>query len=190
MAPGIFSTVESSARQTSQDSTAGRTSDYPAVVPDVLTNPLLGRGYGTLDSIRVDTYRIFDNEYLGQLYQVGGLGLLAFLALIVTPLFVVRTVLRSDNPGAGRRPLRGRAGCLAFGVATALYDILSFPQAPHLFLFMAAMCTCRGLGGDSRPRRQEPAPVAGRLQASGAASVRAAPRLGQSSRPWRADNRR
>ena len=43
----------------------GRTSDYPAVVPDLLTRPILGRGYGTLDSERVDTYRIFDNEYLG-----------------------------------------------------------------------------------------------------------------------------
>ena len=124
------------------DSTVGRTSDYGAVVPDVLTNPLLGRGYGTLDPSRVDTYRIFDNEYLGQLYQVGGLGLIAFLIFLVTPLFVVRPVLRSDNPMRGPPALAAAASCLAFGVASALYDILSFPQAPYLFLFMAAVCTC------------------------------------------------
>lgn len=142
VAPGVFSTIQDFGGADSKASTEGRTSDYPAVVPDLLTHPLLGRGYGTLDSIRLDTYRIFDNEYLGEVYQVGGLGLLAFIALIVTPLFIVRSVLRSDNPLRGPPALAASAGCLAFGVATALYDILSFPQAPYLFLFMAAMCTC------------------------------------------------
>ena len=55
---------------------------------------------------------------------------------------MVRPVLRSDNPVRGPPALAAGAGCLAFGVAAALYDILSFPQAPYLFLFMAAMCTC------------------------------------------------
>jgi hypothetical protein len=140
--PGIFSTVRELGQTSEQDSTAGRTSDYPAVVPDVLTRPILGRGFGTLDSERVDTYRIFDNEYLGQLFQVGALGLLAFIALIVTPLFVARSVLRSDDPVRGPPALAAGAACLAFGVACSLYDILTFPQAPYLFLFMAAMCTC------------------------------------------------
>jgi hypothetical protein len=142
IAPGVFSSVQEFGRADSRTSTAGRTSDYPAIVPDLLSNPLLGRGYGTLDSQRSDTYRILDNEYLGQVYQVGVLGLIAFLALIVTPLFVVRSVLRSDNPLRGPPALAAGAGCLAFGVASALYDILSFPQAPYLFLFMAAMCVC------------------------------------------------
>ncbi len=142
LTPGIFSTVRELGQTSNQTSTAGRTADYPAVVPDLLTTPILGRGFGTLDSERVDTYRIFDNEYLGQLFQVGALGLLAFLALIVTPLFVARSVLRSDDPVRGPPALAAGAGCLAFGVACALYDILTFPQAPYLFLFMAAMCIC------------------------------------------------
>ena len=142
LTPGIFSTVRELGQTKEQDSTAGRTSDYPAVMPDVLTRPILGRGFGTLDSERVDTYRIFDNEYLGQLFQVGALGLLAFIALIVTPLFVARSVLRSDDPVRGPPALAAGAACLAFGVACSLYDILTFPQAPYLFLFMAAMCTC------------------------------------------------
>ncbi|HEY7455841.1 MAG TPA: ABC transporter permease subunit, partial [Solirubrobacterales bacterium] len=70
------------------------------------------------------------------------LGLIAFLAMIVMPLFVVRSVLRSDHPLRGPPALAAGAGCLAFGVASALYDILTFPQAPYLFLFMAAMCVC------------------------------------------------
>lgn len=142
LTPGIFSTVRELGHTSEQDSTQGRTSDYPAVIPDVLTRPLIGRGFGTLDSERVDTYRIFDNEYLGQLFQVGALGLLAFIALIVTPLFVARSVLRSDDPVRGPPALAAGAACLAFGVASSLYDILTFPQAPYLFLFMAAMCVC------------------------------------------------
>jgi hypothetical protein len=140
--PGIFSTVRELGQTGDQTSTAGRTSDYPAVVPDLLTNPILGRGAGTLDSERVDQYRIFDNEYLGQVFQVGALGLLAFLAVIVAPLFIARSLLRSDDPVRGPPALAAAAACVGFGVASALYDILTFPQAPYLFLFMAAMCTC------------------------------------------------
>jgi hypothetical protein len=142
LTPGIFSTVSELGQTENQTSTAGRTSDYPAVVPDLLTRPILGRGFGTLDSERVDTYRIFDNEYLGQLFQVGALGLLAFLAMVLTPLLVARSVLRSDDPVRGPPALAAAAACLAFGVACALYDILTFPQAPYLFLFVAAMCVC------------------------------------------------
>jgi hypothetical protein len=142
VAPGVFGTVQESGRPDSQASTDGRTSDYPAIVPDLLSNPLVGRGYGTLDSVRADTYRILDNEYLGVVYQVGVFGLIAFLALILTPLILVRSVLRSDNPFRGPPALAAGASCLAFGVATGLYDILTFPQAPYLLLFMAAVCTC------------------------------------------------
>jgi hypothetical protein len=140
--PGIFNTVRELGNANNQASTEGRKADYPAVVPDLLTRPILGRGYGTLDSERVDTYRIFDNEYLGQVFQVGALGLLAFLAMIIAPLFVARSLLRSDDPVRGPPALAAAAACLAFGVACSLYDILTFPQAPYLFLFMAAVCTC------------------------------------------------
>src|SRR5262249_24907683 len=113
--PGIFSTVRELGHTSEQDSTQGRTSDYPAVVPDILTRPETGRGFGTLASERVAPYRIFDNEYLGQLFQVGALGLLAFIALIVTPLFAARSMLRSDDPVRGPPALAAGAACLAFG---------------------------------------------------------------------------
>ncbi len=166
LAPGAFDSVQELGKAGSESSTVGRTADYPAIVPDLLSNPLVGRGYGTLDPTRVDTYRIFDNEYLGEVYQAGVLGLIAFLALIVTPLFVVRGVLRSDHPLRGPPALAAGASCLAFGVATALYDILSFPQAPYLFLFMAAICTCAAsvevpAGRLASPLPRRAAPVAG-----------------------------
>ncbi len=140
MAPGLFSSFSELGRPDSQDSVDGRTSDYPAVVPDLLTHPAFGSGFGTLDTQRQDTYRIFDNEYLGQVFQGGLLGLLAFIAFIVTPLFVVGRVLRSENPMRGPPALAAGAGCLAFGVASALYDIFSFSPAPYLFCILGAMC--------------------------------------------------
>jgi O-antigen ligase len=139
---GSFSSVTQLFNGGDQASTDGRTADYAAVVPDLLTHPMLGRGYGTLNSIQVDTYRIFDNEYLGQLYQVGVFGLIAFLILILTPVFIAWPAARSDSLLRGPPALAAAAGCVAFAVATSLYDILSFPQAPYLFLFLAAMCTC------------------------------------------------
>jgi hypothetical protein len=139
---GSFSSIQLLRSSGKQESTLGRTSDYPAVVPDLLSNPVLGRGYGTLNSARSETYRIFDNEYLGQVYQVGAIGLIAFLGLILTPLLLVRGLLRSNDPVRGPPALAAAAGCLAFGVAAALYDILSFSQAPYLFLILSALCTC------------------------------------------------
>jgi hypothetical protein len=140
MAPGLFSSFSELGRQDSRDSVEGRTSDYPAVVPDLLSHSALGQGFGTLDTQRQDTYRIFDNEYLGQVFQGGLIGLLAFIAFIVTPLFVVGRVLRSENPMRGPPALAAGAGCLAFGVASALYDIFSFSPAPYLFCILGAIC--------------------------------------------------
>jgi hypothetical protein len=123
-------------------STEGRTSDYEAVVPDLLSHPAIGRGYGTHNTLIHDTYRIFDNGYLDLAYEVGLVGFLAWLLLIFLPVFQARFAFRSDNPLRGPPALAAAAGCIAFAVATALYDILNFPQAPYLFVFLAAMCTC------------------------------------------------
>lgn len=139
---GTISAVSALTGGGDQSSTEGRTSDYAAVVPDIITHPAIGRGYGTLDTQRLDTYRIFDNQYLGLLYQVGVLGVLAWLLFLLVPVFQAWRTARSDNPLRGPPALAAVAGCLAFAVASALYDILTFPQAPYLFCFLAAMCTC------------------------------------------------
>jgi O-antigen ligase len=154
-------------------STEGRTADYEAVVPDLLSHPAIGRGYGTHNSIQHDTYRIFDNGYLDLVYEVGLLGLLAWLAMVLLPVFQARYAARSNNPLRGPPALAASAGLLAFGMAAALYDVLSFPQAPYLFVFLAAMCTCaaseervapaivvRRVAQTARRRRARPVPSA------------------------------
>jgi hypothetical protein len=120
------------------DYTDGRASDYGAIAPDVFNNVLIGRGYGTLDSHNWRWYRILDNNYLDELFELGFIGLLAYLAVIVAALGTAHGVIK----GGGRRAppaLAAAAGCAAFGVVSATFDAMGFSQAPYLFLFAAGL---------------------------------------------------
>ena len=120
-----------------QSSTQGRTDDYDAVLPDVLTNPVLGRGYGTYDSAE---YRILDNEYLGTVIETGLLGVVAYLGVIVAVMLVCHRVIRRPQPGLSpTTALAASAAAVAFAVATGLFDVLSFPHAPYMFFFVAGL---------------------------------------------------
>lgn len=118
-----------------QASLQARTADYPALVPDIRHRALIGRGWGTYDAVR---YRFVDNQYLRLLVEVGGIGTLVYLGLVLTAT------------GGGLRLALSRRGhswhALAFGgaiagflVAGALFDVLAFPHAPYLFFIMAAL---------------------------------------------------
>jgi hypothetical protein len=123
-------------------STIGRTSDYEAIAPDLATHPLLGRGYGTIDPTRSDTYRILDNQYLGWLIQVGSVGLSVYLALLAMAMALAHSVIRrSRHPDAQDIGLAAIAGFGAFVVANALFDLTSFIQVPYLFCFIAGLCS-------------------------------------------------
>jgi hypothetical protein len=137
--PGALGTVSNiTANARSSDSTAGRVNDYSAVTPDILSNLALGRGYGTLDPDNWRWYRILDNEYLDELFQTGFVGLFAYLAVILVALGTAHRVIKA---GGVRAPpvLAAAAGCAAYGVVSATFDALSFPQAPYTFLFAAGL---------------------------------------------------
>ena len=126
----------------SAKTTEWRTSDYGAVAPDFNTYPLVGRGYGTIDPTRDDTYRILDNEYLGTLVQVGFLGLAAYIALIMAALALAHRGIRHGLDEHRRSfALACSAAFASFGVANLLFDVLSFPQVPYLFFFLAGLCS-------------------------------------------------
>lgn len=137
LAPGAAGQVKSQLASigTSQ-STIGRTSDYEAIQPDLLAHRIIGRGYGTYDH---DQYRLLDNQYLGVLIETGLLGLASYLALILVVVLIAVGPIRARDPVRGPPALAAAAAAAAFGVATALFDVLSFPQAPYLFFFVAGM---------------------------------------------------
>jgi O-antigen ligase len=88
-----------------------------------------------------------DNEYLDELFQVGILGVLAYLAMVLAPLVTAHGVIKRAG---GRAPpiVAAAAGCAAYAVVSGTFDAMSFPQAPYSFFFMAgliaAAATSRG----------------------------------------------
>jgi O-antigen ligase len=127
LSPSQFGNVRSS-----QD----RTSDYDGVRPDVVSHLLFGRGYQSYDGHK---YRILDNEYLFLIIGVGLIGLVAYLAILAAALSAAHGTARSRDPVRARFVL-GAAGAVAvIGMATALFDVLSFPHVPYLLFFMAAI---------------------------------------------------
>jgi hypothetical protein len=120
----------------SANTTQGRTDDYTAIMPDVLSYPALGRGYGTYDP---DSFRILDNDYLGLLVEVGVVGVLAYVAMWLIAAGVAYRASRHAPPELQPAALAVVAGCVAFGVSTALYDVLSYPHATYLFFLLAGM---------------------------------------------------
>ena len=120
------------------DYTDGRAGDYAAVAPDILNNVVIGRGYGTLDVTNWRTYRILDNQYLDTLFEVGVVGLVAYLAIVFAALLTAHGVIKR---GGVRAPpaLAAAAGCAAFGLVSATYDAAGFPQAVYSFLFAAGL---------------------------------------------------
>lgn len=138
--------------------TIGRTSDYEAISPDVATHPLFGRGYGTINPERSDTYRILDNQYLGHLVQVGLIGLASYIALLLAGLALAHTLVRRARDGEHRLlGVAAASGFVSFGVVSALFDLFTFSQVPYLFFFLAGMCSVAASApASARAPRLEP----------------------------------
>lgn len=167
--PGALGTVLNLNRAATSNSTTHRILDYADVAPDVLAHPVLGRGFGTLNEEQPDQFRINDNEYIDEIWEVGLVGLLAFVWMILAPVVSARRAIRSRAPAIASLALAASAGCIAFLVVCVLFDALSFPQAPYMFFVVAALTTIASAGpegnvrGAREPARQlsrQPRPVA------------------------------
>jgi hypothetical protein len=144
--PGALGSVVNLNRDANSNSTAHRVGDFEDVAPDVVAHPVLGRGFGTLNPQQPDQFRINDNEYIDELWQVGVVGLLAFVWMILAPVVIARRAIRTRGPTIGSLALATSAGCIAFLVTCALFDSLSFPQAPYMFFVVAALTTIAAAG--------------------------------------------
>ncbi|MHB1568836.1 MAG: O-antigen ligase family protein [Solirubrobacteraceae bacterium] len=139
--PGAIGSVFS-ADNTTSNSTRHRLADFTTVLPDILAHPLIGRGIGTVQPDLVTQFRINDNEYIDQIWEVGVLGLVAFVMMILAPVLAARhTIRRGRDPTARAFALATAAACVGYLVATALFDAMSFPQAPYSFFIIAALAT-------------------------------------------------
>lgn len=153
--PGSLGTILNPSAALGSSSTTHRTSDFEDVTPDVLSHPLLGRGYGTIDIEKPSEFRINDDEYVDEIWQVGVIGLVAYLFMIAAPVFLARRSIRGRDPRIEPLALAASAGCVAYLVVNALFDAMSFPQAPYMFFFVAALTTIAAAGpaGNVQPVR-------------------------------------
>jgi hypothetical protein len=154
--PGALGTVLNLNRAANSNSTSHRVGDFTNVVPDVLAHPVIGRGFGTLNPDQPAQFRINDNEYIDELWEVGVVGLLAFLWMIVAPVVAARGAIRTRGPTVASLALATSGGCIAFLVVCVLFDALSFAQAPYMFFAVAALTTIVSAGpeGNVVPSRE------------------------------------
>ena len=84
------------------------------------------------------------------------LGLLAFIWMILAPVVIARAAIRTRGPTVASLALATSGGCVAFLVVCALFDALSFPQAPYMFFVVAALTTIAAAGpeGNVVPARE------------------------------------
>lgn len=126
--------------------------DYDAVRPDVWTHLILGRGW---DSYVPTGHRILDSEILHRLIEMGVLGVAAFLLMGLAVVLSARTTIAARDPARAPYALVGAAAAVSFLVVSALFDVLSFPHAPYIFLYLAGFVA---VIIEWRPERDEAKP--------------------------------
>jgi hypothetical protein len=138
LSPGAFGSIASQLHANRLGAVAtvsDRTSDYDAIRPDVWSHLAFGRGFAAYDH---NSYRILDNELLGRLVEVGVLGLLAYVGMILAVVGTALPSIRARGPDAGLG-LTVAAVAICMLSVSALFDVMSFPHCPYIFLWMSAL---------------------------------------------------
>jgi O-antigen ligase len=137
LVPGLLGTIRSLFENLLGDeSVKGRTADYARVGEFITEAPLFGRGFGTFIPTR---YFYLDNQYLGLLIDVGIVGTVAFVALLVVGVSVARGARRGADPETRSLGQALAAGILAAMVTAATFDLFAFSMVSSL-LFLQMGC--------------------------------------------------
>jgi hypothetical protein len=91
---------------------------------------------------------------LSRVVETGVVGLAAFVLMGVCVVLCARAAIRSRHPTWAPIALAGAGAAVAFLVVATLFDVMSFPHAPYIFLCMAAMLAVilkRGHGSGADP---------------------------------------
>ena len=130
-----------------------RASDYDAVRPDVWSHLAFGRGWGSYNHV---DYRILDSEILHRLIEMGVVGLIAYLMIPGAVLLSARATIAARDPRSAPAALVGAAAAVAFIAASTFYDVMSFPHATYIFLYVAGLAAV-AIGRPDEVPGQEPA---------------------------------
>lgn len=132
--PGMLGTLAKMFVGIEEDSSAqSRTGGFALAGEFIGRSPWFGRGFKTF----LPEYQTLDNQYLGLLIDVGIVGTLAMVAVLVTGIaLAVRTRRRTEDPRI--RSLAGALGAsvTAVAVSLAFFDALSFPMLTGLLFLL------------------------------------------------------
>jgi len=139
--PGVLGTVLGLFTGISKGdpSITSRVESYAIADAYINQTPFLGRGIGTF----LPRYRIFDNQYLLSLVEMGIVGVGALLLLVGVALWCAARAYQT----ASDERLRGTSAALAAASATgavslALFDGFSFPMMPGVWFLLLGLCGC------------------------------------------------
>jgi hypothetical protein len=146
---GVLAQLQGS-KLSSVGTTVHRTSGYDAIRPLVWSGPAFGQGYG---SYNANVLRILDSQVLMSAIETGVVGLLAYLTMMLTTLGTARRLFRKCKTESAWLALALGASAIVFLAASFLYDTMSFPHGPYIFLTFAAFVAV--LTGAPSPGRKQ-----------------------------------
>ncbi|MCW2759372.1 MAG: hypothetical protein JWO46_3118 [Nocardioidaceae bacterium] len=153
--PGLLGTMLGLFTNAGDDSSvASRTSSYGLALEFFARSPLFGRGFGTF----LPSYRIFDDQYLLSLVDVGLVGLVAIVGLFAAAGVVARRSRRLFVGGDEKLMAQGLFAGVSVGASGLLiYDGFSFPMGAGLLFLLIGLsgCAYRLARASAAAQRQE-----------------------------------
>jgi O-antigen ligase len=138
MVPGLISTFYAMfANIGTDDSVQYRTHDYTTVAGEFAKHPILGRGLGTWYAPK---HQVFDNQYLLSLVEVGVLGLVTFVGIL---LLAVYAALKARSLSV--TPLRRDLGLTLAAmlvvplIGCATFDLSAFHTVSSMTILTAGL---------------------------------------------------
>jgi O-antigen ligase len=138
--PGILGTVLGLFTNAGGDpSIESRTGSYAVAGEFIQRSAWFGRGFGTF----LPSYRIFDNQFLLSLVEVGVIGVLAMLTLFGAATYAGRrTRTGACDPTLSLVGQALAAAACVGGTGLAIYDGFSFPMGTGTLFLLLGMAGC------------------------------------------------
>ena len=137
LAPGAIGSVTeqfAGGRLNAVGTTQHRQDGYDAIRPLVWSHPALGAGFGSYNGV---LNRILDNQMLDNLIETGVIGEVAYILMPVVVLATAIPLIRARRNASSRDALGAAVGAVVFLTVSCLFDDMSFPHVPYIFLTAA-----------------------------------------------------
>jgi len=141
-------------QQFNQGDGAGRLADVGPSLEEWSRNPFFGAGFGTRlpsNSDTVKNARILDDEWLGQLLEIGAVGVIALWWLYIRTIRMLSRRSKGDPSSFGWLMSALAASVTAFAVGMFTYDAFSFAQVTFMsWVILGLAAAAMHIGRDER----------------------------------------